>query len=92
MRTRGDTSTETLNITKPPRRFYAAVDLDPERVGRDAARIAEEVIVHLLNGSDVQVTLEIQARSAEGFPENVVRIVSENSRALQFRNSGFEPE
>ncbi|MDI9616722.1 MAG: Swt1 family HEPN domain-containing protein [Methanothrix sp.] len=92
VRTRGDVPTETQTIKKPPRRFYAAVDLDPERVGRDAARIAEEVIVHLLNGSDVQVTLEIQARSAEGFPENVVRIVSENSRALQFRNHGFEPE
>jgi hypothetical protein len=48
--------------------------------------------VHLLSCADVQVTLEIQARSAEGFPENIVRIVSKNSRALGLRSSGFEPE
>lgn len=89
----GHASAEPLTVTKPQpkRRFYATVDLNPERVGRDAARIAEEVIVHLLNGSDVKVTFEIQASSAEGFPENVVRIVSENSRALGMRSS-FEPE
>ncbi|MCX8207304.1 MAG: DUF499 domain-containing protein [Methanothrix sp.] len=92
VRARCGTTAEYPPIAQPPRRFYATVELDPERVGRDAARIAEEVIVHLMNGSDVQVTLEIQARSAAGFPENVVRIVSENSSALRFRSHGFEPE
>ncbi|ABK15088.1 MAG: hypothetical protein H5T42_02490 [Methanothrix sp.] len=88
------TPAEPLTTTKlqPPRRFYAAVDLDPERVGLDAARIAEEVIVHLLSCADVKVSLDIQARSPEGFPEDVVRIVNENSRDLRFSNSGFEPE
>ncbi|MEJ5190150.1 MAG: DUF499 domain-containing protein, partial [Breznakiellaceae bacterium] len=45
------------------KRFYGTVDLDPERVGRDASKIAEEVISHLLvqKGATVRVTLEIHA-------------------------------
>ena len=39
------------------------MNLDPARVGRDAGRIADEVIAHLagLVGSTVTVTLEIEA-------------------------------
>ena len=41
----------------------ASVRLDAGRLGRDAGRIAEEVVQHLaaLVGSDVDVTLEIRA-------------------------------
>ena len=37
--------------------------LDPARVGRDAGRIADEVVTHLVGlvGSNVRVTLEIEA-------------------------------
>jgi hypothetical protein len=45
------------------RRFFGTVRLDPTRVGRDAGRIAEEVISHLVGqvGADVTVRLEIAA-------------------------------
>jgi predicted AAA+ superfamily ATPase len=80
----------------PPalKRFHGTADLDPARVGRDAARIADEVIAHLVGliGSDVTVTLEIQARIPSGAPENVVRTVTENSRTLKFKSQGFEEE
>lgn len=48
-----------------PTRFYGEVALNPARVGRDAGRIAEEVIAHLagLIGADVKVTLQIEAES-----------------------------
>ena len=74
------------------KRFHGAVKLNPERVGRDAGRIAEEVIAHLegLVGSEVTVTLEIDASIPEGAPDNVVRIVTENSRTLKFTAQGFE--
>ena len=77
-----------------PKRFYGTVDLDPERVGRDASRIAEEVIAHLsaLVGSDVKVTLEIEASLPSGAPEQVVRIVTENSVILKFESHGFEAD
>jgi hypothetical protein len=77
-----------------PRRFHGAVTLDTARVGRDAGRIAEEVIAHLagLVGADVTVTLEIHAEVPAGAPDNVVRTVTENCRTLKFSDHGFEKE
>ncbi len=77
-----------------PKRFHGTVTLDPTRVGRDASRIADEVVAHLagLMGSTVKVTLEIEAEIPSGAPENVVRTVTENSRALKFTTQGFEKE
>ena len=77
---------------KKARRFHGAVTLDATRVGRDAGQIADEVISHLsgLVGSEVTVTLEIDAEIPEGAPENVVRTVTENSRTLRFASHGFE--
>jgi predicted AAA+ superfamily ATPase len=76
------------------RRFHGSVQLDATRVGRDASRIAEEVIAHLetLGGADVRVTLEVDARLPNGVPDNVVRIVTENCRTLKFESQGFEKE
>jgi hypothetical protein len=80
--------------TPRPRRFHGTVTLDPDRVGRDASRIAEEVIAHLttLAGADVTVTLEIEASIPNGTPDHVVRIVTENGRTLRFRTQAFEKE
>jgi predicted AAA+ superfamily ATPase len=77
-----------------PKRYYATVTLDPMRSARDAGRIAEEVLAHLvgLSGTEVTVTLEIQATSKDGFSEQIVRIVSENGRTLRFQQQGFEVE
>jgi hypothetical protein len=63
-------------------------------VGRDAGRIADEVIAHLagLMGSQVTVTLEIEAEIPAGTPDHVVRTVTENSRTLKFSSQGFEAE
>lgn len=76
------------------RRFYGTVSLEPTRVGRDASRIADEVIAHLvgLMGANVTVTLEIEAEIPNGAPDNIVRIVTENGRTLKFTNLGFEKE
>jgi hypothetical protein len=78
-----------------PKRYHGTVTLDPARVGRDAGRIADEVVTHLVGlvGSAVRVTLEIEAEIPAGTPDNVVRTVTENSRTLKFAdNSGFEAE
>ncbi len=76
------------------RRYHGSVKLDPTRVGRDAGQVADEVIAHLagLLGADVKLTLEIEANIPDGAPEQVVRIVTENSRTLNFADSGFETE
>src|SRR5439155_13525871 len=98
----GTTSPEGPSVTSgkgpvappKPKRFHGTVLLDPARVGRDAARIADEVIAHLnaLVGSQVKVTLEIEAGVSDGYPDTIVRTVTENSRTLKFSNHGFEKE
>ena len=78
----------------PPTRFHGTATLDSARVGRDASRIADEVISHLsgLVGAKVTVTLEIEAEVPAGAPDHVVRTVTENSRTLKFTSQGFEKE
>ena len=78
-----------------PKRYHGTVVLDSARTGRDASRIADEVITHLVGlvGSNVKITLEIDAEVSAGVPDNVVRRVMENSRTLKFdSSSGFERE
>ena len=99
-KTEAETSTDpggggaTVEIPKEPalNRFHGSVRLDPIRLGRDASRIAEEVIQHLSSivDADVDVTLEIHAKLPEGAGEKLVRDVTENCRTLRFDNYGFE--
>lgn len=75
-------------------RFHGTVTLDPTRVGRDASRIADEVIAHLAGQvkAEVTVTLEIEAKLPGGASEQIVRTVTENSQTLKFSTHGFEKE
>jgi len=81
-------------VAMVPKRFHGTVMLDAARVGRDAGKIAEEVIAHLtgLVGANVRVTLEIEADIPAGASDQVVRTVTENSRTLKFTSHGFERE
>ncbi|HEY4035590.1 MAG TPA: Swt1 family HEPN domain-containing protein [Ktedonobacteraceae bacterium] len=83
-------------VTEPEyHRFHGSVPIEALRVAPHAGQIMDEVIKHLvgLNGADVQVTLEIQAKFPDSVPDHVVRTVTENCRALHFDNStGFEEE
>ncbi|MCS6914091.1 MAG: DUF499 domain-containing protein [Myxococcales bacterium] len=80
--------------SRPFRRFHGTIRLDPRRVGRDASRVADEVITHLcsLMEAQVRVTLEVEAEVPSGVPENVVRTITENSRTLKFDTHKFETE
>jgi hypothetical protein len=79
---------------RAPKRFHGTVELDPERVGRDASQIADEVVSHLnsLVGAEVRVTLEIDATIPDGVNEQVVRTVTENCKSLKFSQQGFESD
>ena len=68
--------------------------LNPERAGRDAGKIAEEVLAHLVGlvGAEVTVTLDISASIPTGVPDTVIRTVTENCRTLKFTSHGFETE
>lgn len=89
-----DATTPNPPATQQLRRFHGSVRVDSARVGRDAGRIADEVIAHLAGqvGADVTVTIEIEARLPNGATDQLVRTVTENSRTLKFDSHGFEKE
>lgn len=76
------------------KRYHGSVTLDQMRVGPAASQIAAEVVAHLtgLLGADVKVTLHIDAKIPGGVPKHTERTVIENSRNLNFDDSGFEKE
>ena len=84
-------SSETT-ITQP-KRFHGSVEVDATRAGRDVGQISEEVISHLwISWSRSKGYTEIEAKIPDGTPDNVVRTVTENSKALKFKSHGFERE
>jgi hypothetical protein len=89
-----DSRASVVSSISQPKRFHGSVALDAARVGRDASRIADEVIAHLtgLIDAKVKVTLEVEAEIASGAPDSVVRTVTENARTLRFNTHGFEKE
>jgi len=96
----GGDGTKTGEPTKPsvrsePVRYFGSVSVDGSRPGPKFGQLATEVIAHLaaLDGADVEVSVEIKAKRAAGFPSDVVRIVNENASQLKFDpGSGFEDE
>jgi hypothetical protein len=66
--------------------------VDPERYAKDINRLNQEVIQHIAaqEGVDLEITVDIRAVKEDGFPDAVVRIVSENANTLKFDQSGFE--
>jgi uncharacterized protein len=77
-----------------PRRFHASVTMNPDRVGRDAGKVADEILSHLSTLPDgrLKVSIELEAELPEGAPEDVQRTVSENAGVLKFDSHGFERE
>ena len=87
-----DTEGPTQHATPTYRRFHGSVQLDSLRVGRDASRIADEVIQHLTKqvGTNVEITLEVRATLPDGASDKTIRDVTENCRTLRFETFGFE--
>jgi hypothetical protein len=82
----GDRSTSRL-----PVRFYGRVSVDPVRMLRDLGEVADAIIAQLGRAdAEIAITVEIEARAARGFPEDVRRAVSENAATLKFQAHEFE--
>ncbi|MCC6973771.1 MAG: DUF499 domain-containing protein [Anaerolineae bacterium] len=79
-------------LKKAKNRYHGTVSLDPQRSIKDFQQVVNEVIQHLteLKGANVEITIEISAERADGFDENIIRTVSENSKTLKFKSFGFE--
>ena len=88
----GTTVAPVIEKTPTLRRFHGSVELNPTRLGRDAGRIADEVVGHLtsLGGAKTKITLEIDVEVPGGIPEDRIRIISENANTLKFNEHEFE--
>jgi len=95
----GDGPTDTVIVPPPdarrqPRRFYAKVALDPNRPTPQVSNIAQSILSELdrVRGTKVTLTLDIDAETAEGFPEDVESVVRDNAASLRIKDFGFEEE
>lgn len=72
--------------------FYLSTPLDITRINKDVMQLVQEVINHLNNidGSEVQITLEVEAKMPDGTPQPIVRSVTENCNSLKVKNYGFD--
>ncbi|MFH1114196.1 MAG: hypothetical protein V1792_09770 [Pseudomonadota bacterium] len=91
---KGDQTDSGTTKAKTKKRFHATVEINPFSLGLDAQKIAEEIVqpFTVSSGTEVQVTLEIEARCAEGFSDSTRRIVQENCNTLKFKLADFEEE
>ncbi|MGW0731941.1 DUF499 domain-containing protein [Streptomyces sp. NPDC002851] len=82
----GAPGSEQPVIPKVPTRFYANAQLTPEQYSKNASKYVLEILQHLdLIGTEVEVSIEIQAKCPEGFPEDKVRILTENANTLKLK-------
>ncbi len=73
-------------------RFFGVFRVDPQKYGRDLTRLQQEILPHLtdLDTGDLTITVEIEASRPDGFPDDKIRILTENARVLKFEQSDFE--
>ena len=86
---------ETPDSPPRPKRFFASLEIDPERAGLEVARIMDGLLVELTRapGSALRLHLEIEGTAGDGgYPEDVVDTVKANARDLRLDddNLGFE--
>ena len=77
-----------------PNRFFGLVNLDATTATMDFSTIVNEVIQHFAaqSGVDVTVTVEIEARTRDGFEAGLQRTIKENCGVLKFRSADFEQD
>jgi predicted AAA+ superfamily ATPase len=73
-------------------RFYGSDVLSPERYAGDFAKIINEILQPLagVDGTELEVRVDIKAVNPTGFDEAKRRIVNENAATLRFEQHGFE--
>lgn len=74
------------------KQFYGNINLDPVKSKMDFAMIVDEVIQQFTTklGVDVSISVEIQAKSSDGFDEALQRTIKENCSVLKFGSAEFE--
>ena len=75
-----------------PTRYWGRITLDSQRWTRVAADIADAIVNQLAraDGASVEITIEVEGTSSDGFDEATQRTVSENAATLKFTSGEFE--
>ncbi|WP_396604468.1 hypothetical protein ACFLEY_00515 [Bradyrhizobium sp. YCK136] len=86
--------TPPQSAPRRPRRFYAKIVLDPNRPTPQVSSIAQSILSELdrVRGTRVTLTLDIDAETTEGFPEDVESVIRDNAASLRIADFGFEGE
>lgn len=81
-------------LAKRHKRFYAKIVLDPNRPTPQVSNIAQSILSELdrVRGTKMTLTLDIDAETPEGFPEDVESVVRDNAASLRITDFGFEGE
>jgi len=76
------------------RRFHGSIDIDATDAIGSFTDVVQNVIEHLaaIYGTEVSISVDIQARRTAGFDAKTVRVVKENSATMKFRIADFEEQ
>lgn len=87
-------SAESSSQAAAKKQFYGTVNIDPVKAKMDFAQIYDEIVEQFTSrlGVDVEISIEIQARSKTGFDESLQRTIKENCNVLKFSGAEFEGE
>ena len=85
----------TEEARRQPTRFFATLEVDPDRAGLEVARIMDGLLAELTRtrGSSLSLTVELTGKAPdEGYPDDVVETVRANARDLRLDKGsyGFE--
>ena len=82
----------SIAVTPLPKRFFSTVEVDATTATMDFSTMVNEVVQHFAAqaGTDVTITVEIEAQSQQGFESAFQRTIRENCGVLKFRASSFE--
>ncbi|TDD36827.1 ATP-binding protein [Actinomadura sp. KC06] len=85
----GDEVQSELETTVKNTRFWATYGVNPERFTRDLTRLGPDLLALLTapDGVELEVTVQIEARRAEGFPDDTVMKVVENLTHLKAKGN-----
>ena len=77
-----------------PHRFFGSVEIDTMRSVRAFEAIVNAVVMEFqrTKGAKVKITLEIEAEAEDGFSNDDIGVIRDNTRQLKFKpeSSGFE--
>lgn len=87
-----NTDTDEAASVPVNKHFYMTAKLDNTRVNRDVQNYLQEIIQHLMavDGSQVELKLDVDVVAPNGIPASTVRTVSENCRTLKIEDFGFD--